>query len=125
MPAVLKIHPDDSVAVALEPLAAGTSIDTFGLTLAADIPQGHKFALKAIAAGEAVLKYGAVIGIAREAIAPGAHVHVHNLKTALGGVLDYRFAGPAAVAGPSGLATTSCRRHHVPGCLITAGAASM
>jgi altronate hydrolase len=106
MPAVLKIHPDDSVAVALEPLAAGTSIDTFGLTLAADIPQGHKFALKAIAAGEAVLKYGAVIGIAREAIAPGAHVHVHNLKTALGGVLDYRFGGPAAVAGPSGSVPT-------------------
>lgn len=102
MPRVLKIHPDDTVAVALEPLAAGTVIDAFGLTLLADVPQAHKFALKDIAAGEKVLKYGAVIGLAREPIAKGAYVHVHNLKTALGDILDYSYAGNVAARPQNG-----------------------
>ncbi|WP_237154728.1 UxaA family hydrolase [Oryzibacter oryziterrae] len=98
MSLVLKIHPDDSVAVALEPLAGGTAIDGFGLTLAGDIGQGHKFAVKPIAAGDKVIKYGSVIGIATADIAAGEHVHTQNLKTALGGVLDYHFGTPAPVA---------------------------
>ncbi len=97
MPNVLRIHADDSVAVALEPLAAGTVIGSLGVTLSGDVPQGHKFALRAIAAGEKVIKYGAVIGIATQAIAPGEHVHSHNLKTALGDILEYSYSGaPAA-----------------------------
>ena len=102
MPRVLKIHPDDSVAVALEPLAKGTDIPAFGLTLLDDVPQAHKFALRDIAEGERVLKYGAVIGLAREAIARGTHVHVHNLKTALGDILDYSYAGHVAAQPQSG-----------------------
>lgn len=102
MPRVLKIHPDDSVAVALEPLEKDTVIDAFGLTLGDDVPQAHKFALRDIAAGEKVLKYGAVIGLAREAIAKGAHVHVHNLKTALGDILDYSYAGNVAARPQNG-----------------------
>lgn len=102
MPRVLKIHPDDNVAVALEPLANGTEISTFGLTLLDDVPQAHKFALKDIAAGDKVTKYGAVIGLAREAIAKGAHVHVHNLKTALGDILDYSYAGNVAARPQNG-----------------------
>src|SRR5205085_491823 len=47
------------------------------------IPKGHKVALRAIAAGEAVRKFGFPIGIARTDIAAGAHVHSHNLATAL------------------------------------------
>lgn len=103
---VLKIHADDTVAVALEPIAKGAEASGYGVTVGDDIPQGHKFALKDIAAGEPVIKYGAVIGLAREPIAKGRHVHVHNLKTALGGIVDYAYAGgPAAVpkveAGPA------------------------
>lgn len=94
MTKALRIHPNDSVAVALEPLTRGTPIPSLGVVLAADIPQAHKFALRPIAAGEQVIKYGAAIGIAREAIAPGAHVHSHNLKTGLGEILDYAYAGP-------------------------------
>ncbi|MCQ4871871.1 UxaA family hydrolase, partial [Blautia producta] len=69
----LKIHPDDSVAVALAPLAAGTSVhlDHKEILLSEDIPQGHKFALKDIRAGEAVIKYGSPIGQARVDIAQG------------------------------------------------------
>ncbi len=53
MQTYLKIHPDDSVAVALAPLAAGTSVhlDHKEILLSEDIPQGHKFALKDIRQG--------------------------------------------------------------------------
>ena len=52
---------------------------------------GHKYARRAIAAGEAVVKYGMPIGHATRDIAPGEHVHVHNLATNLGDVLEYRY----------------------------------
>lgn len=97
MPNVLRIHPDDSVAVALEPLPSGLDLGALGVTLSDDVPMGHKFALRPIAAGEEVIKYGAVIGIAKVDIAPGAHVHTDNLKTALGEILDYRYAGSPSV----------------------------
>lgn len=50
---------------------------------------GHKYALRAIAAGENVIKYGMPIGHATCAIAPGEHVHTHNLKTNLSGHAQY------------------------------------
>ena len=52
---------------------------------------GHKYARRAIAAGEAVVKYGMPIGHATRDIAPGEHVHGHNLATNLGDVLEYRY----------------------------------
>ena len=47
----------------------------------ADIPLGHKIALKDLAEGETVLKYGHDIGKAVAAVKAGDHVHVHNMKT--------------------------------------------
>jgi len=47
-----------------------------------DIPLGHKIAMKSISAGEKVIKYNVPIGNATGDIAPGQHVHTHNLKTA-------------------------------------------
>lgn len=89
----LKIHPKDKVAVALKMLPAGGILNVEGeeITLRADIPQGHKFALCDIAEGEAVIKYGAAIGIAKEDIARGEWVHTHNMKTGLGDVLTYTY----------------------------------
>ncbi len=89
----LKINPADSVAVALQPLKAGTSAKTgdYEITLREDIPQGHKFALTDIPAGTPVLKYGAPIGIAQTDIPMGGWVHTHNLKTGLGELLDYKY----------------------------------
>ncbi len=89
----LKIHPKDKVAVALKMLPAGGILNVEGeeITLRADIPQGHKFALCDIAEGEAVIKYGAAIGIATEDIARGEWVHTHNMKTGLGDVLTYTY----------------------------------
>jgi len=70
----------DSVATALADLPAGRAVELGGGTvvLRDAVPRGHKFALRAIAEGEAVLKYGQPIGRASAAIEPGQHVHVHN-----------------------------------------------
>ena len=63
-------------------MKAGTAIDAAGETLTAleDIALGHKIALRDIAAGELVYKYGVPIGRASQAIAKGAWVHTHNLQ---------------------------------------------
>lgn len=90
---VLKISAGDSVAVALVALKAGTAVDVEGqqVMLATDVPAGHKFALKAIHAGEPVVKYGFPIGQAKCDISVGEHVHVHNLKTLLSSKLSYEY----------------------------------
>ncbi|MFM2089730.1 MAG: hypothetical protein RLZZ127_219 [Planctomycetota bacterium] len=97
MPSILRIHPHDDVAVALADLPPGAEIGP-GLRVREPVPRGHKVALHDIAAGNRVVKYGYPIGTATAAIAGGAHVHAHNLATALGGAQDYRFAGPAKPA---------------------------
>lgn len=74
----LLLHPADSVALCLEPIAAGERSEA-GVTAIEAIPAGHKIALRGLAPGAAVLKYGQAIGAASQAIAPGQHVHEHNL----------------------------------------------
>ncbi|MBB6559483.1 altronate hydrolase [Acidovorax soli] len=83
-PLALQLSTADNVAVARQALAAGTTLQVGGhsVTLAEPIASGHKFALLPIAAGAQVLKYGQGIGIATAAIAPGQHVHVHNVGMA-------------------------------------------
>lgn len=90
-PALIRVHPEDSVAVALRPIAAGeeVALGDQSFTAHATIPQGHKLALVAHAPGDVVRKYGQPIGKATAAIAPGDHVHTHNLATALAGELAY------------------------------------
>ena len=99
----MKIHPGDSVAVALTPLSAGTALEVEGLavTLLEDIPQGHKFALVPIPAGSPVIKYGAPIGTAKADVPAGGWVHTHNVKTALGDVLDYAYDPDNAPLAPT------------------------
>ena len=78
------VDPRDSVATALADLAAGDRIDVgAGVALIEPIARGHKVAVTDIAAGDPVLKFGFSIGTARTAIARGAHVHSHNMATAL------------------------------------------
>ena len=80
--ALIVLHAGDNVAVARVALSPGTSIarpDGMALNVTDRIDAGHKVALRAIEAGEPVLKYGQPIGVASTAIAAGAHVHVHNL----------------------------------------------
>lgn len=78
-PGAMRLHPADNVLVALKPIAAGTMIASLPIKAGQDIAPGHKLAAAPIASGEAVLKYGQVIGVATARIAAGEHVHVHNL----------------------------------------------
>ena len=89
MPDFIHIHPKDSVAVALRPIPEGTVFE--GVTATADIPQGHKMALKPLREGDQVIKYGFSIGHATAPVAPGDWVHVHNMKTNLSGELEYTY----------------------------------
>ncbi len=96
MKQILVIHPDDNVAVALQPLERGTKIPEIGTALAGDIPAGHKIAIRPITAGAPVVKYGLPIGAATQTIAAGEHVHTHNVRTQLAGELAYQYM-PAPV----------------------------
>jgi len=82
---VIVINGKDNVAIALKPLKAGTKVSAEieghveKIKLLSDIPMGHKFALKDMEEGEAVIKYGEPIGQSTTKIARGEHVHVHNV----------------------------------------------
>lgn len=104
----LRIHPSDNVATAIADLGAGTevTIDQVDIRLTDAIARGHKLALVPIACGEAVTKYGFPIGRATADIAPGAHVHSHNLATALSGAGDYHYAEPAQAPAANAAATS-------------------
>lgn len=105
----LKINPADNVAVAINPLPAGTALCVDGdeITLVADIPAGHKFALRDIAEGENVIKYGFPIGHARHAVARGAFLDHNDIKTNLEGQLDY---SGISIDNPSAPAPGSARK---------------
>jgi altronate hydrolase len=83
MPAVLAIHlrPNDNIAVAAKPISAGTDVEIGDRVVrtAGPIKLGHKFAIRPIKEGDAILKYGQIIGFAGRNIAVGEHVHVHNV----------------------------------------------
>jgi altronate hydrolase len=74
----IRLHPDDAVVIARTTLLPGTPVAD-GVAAAERIPAGHKVAITAIAPGDAVRRYGQVIGFATRPIAPGQHVHVDNL----------------------------------------------
>jgi altronate hydrolase len=84
--ALLVISDRDNVATALEPLAAGRElrVGNVSIRLREEIPRGHKVALRTIAAGEPIVKYGSPIGIATADVAAGAHVHTHNVASSRG-----------------------------------------
>ncbi|MBI5549897.1 MAG: UxaA family hydrolase [Desulfobacterales bacterium] len=72
----------DNVAVALRDFKKGEALQWPGgpaLVAFTDIPCGHKVAIKDLAAQAPIVKYGEVIGRAKEAIRPGQWVHTHNL----------------------------------------------
>jgi altronate hydrolase len=76
-PPVIRLHPDDGVVIARATLLPGTPLAD-GVLAAERIPAGHKAAIRPHAVGEAIRRYGQIIGFATVDIAPGRHVHVHN-----------------------------------------------
>lgn len=95
----LKINPADNVAVATLELTAGEKVNMDGvdITLAHDIPAGHKFALTALAENENIIKYGYAIGHTIAPIEQGGLVNEKNIKTNLEGLLEYQH-NPVKVA---------------------------
>lgn len=78
----LALHPRDNIVVALRDLACGEEVN--GVQTRSVVQRGHKIAVQPIEVGEPVIKFGFPIGLASRSIAPGEHVHEHNLKTGLG-----------------------------------------
>ena len=70
----------DNVAIALKAILKDDSIGELGLSARTDIPKGHKVAKRAIPSGEAVFKYGQIIGRSTKDISAGEHVHTHNIE---------------------------------------------
>jgi (2R)-sulfolactate sulfo-lyase subunit alpha len=89
-PHALAHSPDDNVAVVVvEDFKAGTETvvvvtendSSFTMTSRDDIPIGHKLALKDLAVGDTVIKYGEDVGKIVAPVAKGRHVHTQNMKT--------------------------------------------
>ncbi len=90
----LKINDNDNVIVALQKLSRGTEVileDGSSVTANVEVPAGHKMAIQDIPAGGEVIKYGYRIGNAKEDIKSGDWIHTHNVKTALGDLLEYTY----------------------------------
>jgi len=101
-PHLVLLAPEDNCVVAACALAAGERVEIDGAEHAVEsaVTIGHKLARRRIAAGDKVIKYGAIIGHATAPILPGGHIHTHNLAS------DYiptriPEAGQASVAEPS------------------------
>ncbi|MFT5742212.1 MAG: hypothetical protein ACI86S_000269 [Paracoccaceae bacterium] len=77
------LSPDDTIAVARCGIGKGEDVVLAGqsVQLAATVSMGHKLALRPMALGDKVLKYGVPIGSATAEIAVGDHVHLHNMKS--------------------------------------------
>ena len=91
-PRTLRLHPSDTVEVAIDAIPAGTV--AAGVQVRQRIPAGHKVAVAAMPAGAPVLKFGEVIGFAAAPIEPGDWVHTHNVGLH-DFARDYRFAEAA------------------------------
>jgi (2R)-sulfolactate sulfo-lyase subunit alpha len=81
---------DDDVGVVTEDIGRGEEVtgvymdteETITLSARGDIPLGHKIAVNDIPTGGEVTEYRVTIGLAREAVAAGDYVHVHNIRSA-------------------------------------------
>ena len=90
----IRLHPDDDVVIARQQLVGGTRLADENVTVAGLVPPAHKVATRAIRVGGPVKRYNQIIGFASRDIAPGEHVHLHNL--AMGAFdRDYAFGADA------------------------------
>src|ERR1700736_4913820 len=86
---VIRLHPDDGVLIARSSLPPGIVVAE-GVSTVERIPAGHKVAIRPIAVGEPIRRYGQIIGFATIPIAPGQHVHTQNCGRG-GFAKDYAF----------------------------------
>ena len=103
---VIKLHENDDVAIARGAIAAGTVVaELGGLVVADDIPAAHKVAIRDVAQGAPVRRYGQIIGFATQPIHAGQHVHVQNVS--IGDFdRDYAFGEDVKAVEPAKAALT-------------------
>ena len=77
-PLYIKVKDEDNVAIAVEDIAAGTQVMP-GVITRQDIPQAHKIALTDIPKGGEIIRYGVVLGYAKDPIPVGAWINEHML----------------------------------------------
>ena len=75
----IRLHAEDDVVIARVELPAGHADREGERARRGGIPAGHKVAVRAVAKGQPVRRYHQIIGFATQPIAPGDHVHVHNV----------------------------------------------
>jgi len=78
--ALIRLHASDNVLIAASQLVPGAPLPGSEHKVRSLVPPGHKVAASAIGRGDAVRRYGQIIGFASQDIAAGEHVHVHNLE---------------------------------------------
>ncbi len=92
-PSTIRLNPADNVVVSTRIIEKG-EMTPEGIATSAKIMRGHKMAVKPIAQGEAIRKFGQIIGFAKADIPPGEWVHEHNVV--MGALAhDYAFAQAA------------------------------
>ncbi|HBM15360.1 MAG TPA: altronate hydrolase [Lentisphaeria bacterium] len=93
MKSAIRINPKDNVAVALQGLESGQSvqIDDTSIIIKNSVKRGHKFAVTKILKGESIIKYSMPIGYALRDIEAGEHAHTHNIKTKLDALETYSY----------------------------------
>lgn len=106
----VRLSERDQVVIALRPYTAGEQLaleDGTFLAVQEDVAKGHKILTSAVAEGSDINKFGYSIGKAKQDLQPGAWVHTHNLRTGLGGILDYQYepAADSFTITPSGSGT--------------------
>jgi altronate hydrolase len=94
VPLIVARPATDNVGIVMTDVAIGDELDDGSKILVARtaVPAAHKIALRGITRGEAIVKYGQVIGEATEPITAGDHVHVHNV-----GLLDLSSRGVSSI----------------------------
>ncbi len=110
----IRLQKDDNVVIALCDLAAGDRIEHLDSPLPAAVPRAHKIAIRPIAKGEYIYRYGQIIGEAKADIAPGDHVHVNNLGMGAH-TQDYSYASQATPLAPAAEERTFMGYHRADG----------
>lgn len=79
----LRLSANDNVLVVVKAILVGQELEIEGVKVTASktIPFGHKVAARALNVGEKIVKFGMPIGSTTTQIAPGEHVHTHNLQS--------------------------------------------
>ena len=80
MHSIIVLADKDNVAIALKAISENETIEAIDISAKSYTPKGHKIAIRAISKGEAIFKYGQIIGISKTDICAGEHVHTHNLE---------------------------------------------